>query len=109
MTDYIILENTFRVRNKGKTKYRSFMQSKRGLYYTYMRNRGSFLTLETMKENKSNYSDQDCTRVFLARKLRETMGNISTKDLLYTIDKRLIPKFPITHDDLNAANDIFGI
>ena len=37
------------------------------------------------------------------------MGNISTKYLLYIIDKRLIPNCRITCGELKAANDIFGI
>ena len=36
------------------------------------------------------------------------MGNIGTKDLLHMINKKLISNCPITHDDLMAANDIFG-
>ena len=37
------------------------------------------------------------------------MGNISTKYLLYIIDKRLVPNCRITCGKLKAANDIFGI
>ena len=73
-----------------------------------MSNRGTVLTLATVKENKSNYSDQDCNRARTESKLQETMGNISTKDLLYMIYKILIPKCPITRDDFKAANYIFG-
>ena len=36
------------------------------------------------------------------------MEDISTKDLLYITDKRLIPNWPITRFDLKDANDIFG-
>ena len=36
------------------------------------------------------------------------MGEISTKDLLYMINKILISDCPITCDDLKVANDIFG-
>ena len=34
------------------------------------------------------------------------MGIISTKDLLYMIDKILITNYPITLDDLKSNNDI---
>ena len=73
-----------------------------------MINWGTVLTMAAVRENKSNYSDQDCNRSRGARKLQETIGNISTKDLLYMIDKRLIPNCPINSDDLRATNDIFG-
>ena len=36
------------------------------------------------------------------------MGNINTKYLLHMINKRIIPNFLITCDDLKDANDIFG-
>ena len=51
------LDNTFRVWNEEKTNYLAFRKSNRGLYYTYMSNRGTVLTLVTLKENKSNYSN----------------------------------------------------
>ena len=102
------LDNTFRVWNDEKNDYRAFSKSKRGLYYTDMTNRGTVLTLETTKENESNYSDRDCNRDRATRKLQGTMGNISTKYPLYIIDIRLIPNFPITRDDLKAGNDILG-
>ena len=73
-----------------------------------MKNRGTFLTLVTVKEKNSNDSYQDCNRARAAGKLQETMGNIITKDLLYTTNKILIPNCPSTCDDLKAANDIFG-
>ena len=44
----------------------------------------------------------------MVRKLHKNMGNISTKDLLYMIDKILIPNFLINRDDLKAANENFG-
>ena len=72
-----------------------------------MINQGTVLTLAAVKENKSNYPDQDCNRYCAARKLQETMGDISTKYILHMINKILIPNFLIIHDDLMAANDIF--
>ena len=65
------------------------------------------MELAIVKENKSNYPNQDCDRARAARKLQETMGNISTKDLLCIMNKGLIPNCPITCDDLKTANDIF--
>ena len=93
-------DNTFRVWNEGKTKYRSFRKFKKGLYYIDMSNRGTVLTLATVKENKSNYSELDSTRARAARKLQETMRNISTKYILYMINKRLIQNCPITANDI---------
>ena len=43
----------------------------------------------------------------MEKKLQETTGNISTKDLMYMIYKILIPNCPINRDDPKAANDIF--
>ena len=64
------------------------------------------LTLVTVNVNKSNDPDQEFNRALMSRKLQDTMGNISTKYLLYMINKRLIQNCPITIDDLKAANDI---
>ena len=36
------------------------------------------------------------------------MGNIGNKDILYMINKILIPNCLITRDDLKADNHIFG-
>ena len=66
-----------------KNKCREFRQSKGGIYYTDISNQGTVLTLATVMENKSNYSDRDCNRTLAASKLQETMGKISTTDLLY--------------------------
>ena len=42
------LNNNFRVWNEKKIKYREFRKSKRGLYYTDMRNWVTVLTLTTL-------------------------------------------------------------
>ena len=91
-----------------KNNYRAFRKSNKGLYYTDMRNWVTVLTLATVKENKSNYSDRYCNISRVARKFQDTMGNIGIKYLMYMIGKRLIPNFLINRDDLKAANDIFG-
>ena len=36
------------------------------------------------------------------------MGNISTKDLLYMINKIIIQNCPINNDDLKVTHDIIG-
>ena len=46
------LNNTFRVWNEVKNKYRTFWKSKRGLYYKDMNNRGTVLILATGRDNK---------------------------------------------------------
>ena len=51
---------------------------------------------------------ENATDLMQKRKLQENMGNISTKDLLYIINKIIIPNFPIIRYELKAANDIFG-
>ena len=92
----------------SKTKYREFRQSKRDLYYTDMSNRGTFMILATVEEKKPNYLYQECNRACAERNLQETTWNTSTKDILYMINKIIIPNQPITCDDLKAANDMFG-
>ena len=66
------------------------------------------MKMATVKENKSNYSDEDFKRARVASKLQETTGKIRTKYLLYIINKILILKLPTTPDNLKADNYIFG-
>ena len=62
----------------------------------------------TVADNKINYTDNEYTRALLARKLQNTMGRPSTSDFKKLISNNLLPNCPITVDDINTAENIFG-
>ena len=66
------------------------------------------LLVNTVDDNKSNYTNRDYLRAVLARKIQKTIGRPSTKDFIRIIDNKLLPNCPITQDDIIAAEHIFG-
>jgi hypothetical protein len=64
--------------------------------------------INTVDNNKSNYTQRDYSRAVLARKIQKMMGRPSTKNFLRYVDNNLLPNCPITRKDILAAEHIFG-
>ena len=77
------LDNTFRVWNELKTKYRALSQSKRGLYYTGMGNWGTVMTLVTAKEKNPNIHIETATELVGKGSYRRPWGT-SGPNIFYT-------------------------
>lgn len=105
--------NIFRVTNP-RGKVRSFRPSCKGLYYWNSRealqentNNGTML-LETIEENKQNYSTRDVNRAEKARKLQHVIGHVSAKDLLRIAKNNLLLNCPVTARDVRLMQAILG-
>ena len=100
-------DNIFYMYSQDGNRYREFRQSQRGLYYTDMKSSSVVLTINTVKENKTKFSNLDHRRAVKARKFQDIV-NVPTKELLRVIDNKLMPNCPVTRDDVKVANAIFG-
>ena len=101
------VDNIFYMYSQDGKRYREFRQSQRGLYYTDMKNSSVVLTINTVKENKTKFSNLDHRRAVKARKFQDIV-NVPTRELLRVIDNKLMPNCPVTRDDVKVANAIFG-
>ena len=98
--------NAFHVHKPDGTK-RVFQQSKRGLYYMDTATTGITL-VNTVEDNKSNFSNIDYSRALLARKVQKMIGRPSNRTFLKIIDNKLLPNCPVTRRDIAIATAIFG-
>jgi hypothetical protein len=118
--------NIFLITNSdGKT--RTFQQSPRGLYYmdtatetksettltalSEYDNRfvsNGMVLVNTVEENKSNFSQRDYLRAVQARKIMHTIGRPSLQQFLNILDRNHLPNCPVTRRDALNAEAIFG-
>jgi hypothetical protein len=77
-------------------------------YYIDTKAEAVALTINTVDDNKSRYTNRDYSRALLARKIQDTIGRPSTISYLHIIDNNLLPNCPVTRDDVLAAEDILG-
>jgi Reverse transcriptase (RNA-dependent DNA polymerase)/Zinc knuckle len=88
---------------------RVFKESARGLYYMdASSNSGGVALVNTVAENRLNYTNRDYSRAVLARNIQKIIGRPSTRAFLKIIEKNLLPNCPITQKDIIAAEKIFG-
>jgi hypothetical protein len=99
--------NRFTIHKKdGST--RDFRESKKRLYYIDTSAEAVALTINTVDDNKSRYTNRDYSRALLARKIQGTIGCPRTRSYLHIIDNNLLPNCPVTREDVLAAEDILG-
>ncbi|VEU34053.1 unnamed protein product [Pseudo-nitzschia multistriata] len=88
---------------------RRFKRSKCNLYYCDMAQAsGTVLTITSVEGRQSEFSDLDCRRAIKARKLQETMGFPTTKDLIYMVENKLVTNCGVTRRDILNAEVIYG-
>lgn len=106
-------------RPNGET--RTFTQSNNGLFYMDVSNQiGVTLTnimndttknvvmINTVAENKANYTKRDYDNAMLARSIQKKIGCPSTATFLKIVDNNQLPNIPITRQDILAAEHILG-
>ena len=64
--------------------------------------------LNTVDDKKSSYTVKAYKQAVLAHRLHEMIGPPSLSDYLYIINNNLLQNCPVTHEDIAAAEDIFG-
>ena len=92
----------------------NFIQSGSGLHYldTTLENTsmmtGTGLVVNTVKENKKNYTNNDYLCALRARELQITMGRPSTATFVAALKNNGLMNCPVTPGDVRAAEQIFG-
>ena len=69
-------------------------------------NKDALTMVETVKKNMEGYTKREIQRAARARKVYKMMGRPSPNDFVKMVD--LFKDCPITRDDIQAANEIFG-
>ena len=85
-----------------------FSESAEGLYYYDTNDCIGVALINTVKHNKSSYTDTDYHHALVACQLQIKIGRPSTKDFKNIIMGNLLPNCPVTQQDIDAAEDIFG-
>ena len=91
-----------------------FIESASGLHYLDTSGHdgnkieNTTLVVNTVKENRSNYTNNDYLQVLRARELQITMGRPSTTTFLELLKKNGIANCPVTPADVEAAEYILG-
>jgi hypothetical protein len=88
---------------------RVFKESPRGLYYSDTSIReASTLSVNTVDDNKSKYTNRHYSRAVLAQKNQKMIARPSTRSSISILEKNLLPNCPVTRRDIAMAEDIFG-
>ena len=105
----------FVVTNKTTGKVMRFQPTKSGLYYLdtnkerkCKKTTGVAMTLSTVDDKKSSYTNADYLRAKGARALQIKIGRPSTRTFIRIVTNNLLPNCPYTRQDIQAAEDIFG-
>ena len=91
-----------------------FVQSRVGLHYLDTtlhdtnKNVDTTLVVNTVKENKKNYTNNNYLRALRARELQVTMGWPSTATFVEALKNNGLLNCPVTPADVEAAEQIFG-
>jgi hypothetical protein len=65
--------------------------------------------VESVEENKLLYTDWQIQRAKLARSIYHAMGTPSLKDFKSIITSNMVKNIPITIDDINNVEKVFGL
>ena len=85
-----------------------FSESDKGLYYYDTNDHMGLALINTVKDIKARYTDSDYHRALAAHQLQIKIGRPTTKDFKNIIMGNLLPNCPVTQQDIDAAEDIFG-
>ena len=91
-----------------------FIQSASGLHYLDMvlqdtnKSVDTTLVVNTVKENKKNYTNNDYLHALRARELQVMMGRPSTATFVEALKSNGLSNCPVTPVDVEAAEQIFG-
>ena len=91
-----------------KDKLLPFRQSEEGLYYFNPTEMTHKSMVQTVDDNKAFYTDRQIERAKRARELLHTLGCPSVADLKKIIKMNSINDCPVTVDDVNLAEKIYG-
>jgi len=91
-----------------------FQQYENGLYFydtriqPYSPEVSDYVFLNTVRENKANYTSRELKGADQARKLYRMLNHPSEEDFAYYLDNNLVLNCPLTSDDAKRALAIYG-
>jgi len=85
-----------------------FMPSKKGLYFSGVKNDTAHVMINTVDSIKNKYTVKEYANAHKARSIQDIIGRPATKDHIEYVEKGLIPNCPITKQDIIRAEDILG-
>ena len=100
---------------KPSGKEFTFHESEGGLHYldtTHQQGQqrqGHVFAVNTVKDNKKNFMNNDYLRAVRARELQVTVGRPSDKDLIKILKTSSLPNCPVMPRDELIANKLFGL
>jgi hypothetical protein len=98
--------NAFIVHRPDKSNLR-FDMHQDGLYYHDPSGKAISL-VETVKENQEGFSKRQIDQALQARELQSVLGNPSTHDMKAIVQSNQLANCPITIDDIERAETIYG-
>ena len=104
------IADEFRVTNPQGV-VRQFKPSQKGLYYWDTRNRETStgtLLVETVQENKENFTHRDVKRAERARALQHNLGHVSDAELMRIAKNNTLLNSPVTPRDVRLMKRILG-
>jgi hypothetical protein len=84
-----------------------FKQSDGGLYFLAT-DKTITVMVNTIADNKGNYTNYDYLKALCARELQIKIGHPSTKHFIWIVTSNKLPNCPVTRADIIAAEHIFG-
>jgi hypothetical protein len=84
-----------------------FRASEGGLYFLDTEQSATVM-VNTVADNKVNYTNEDYLKAVHARELQIKIGRPSTKDFVRIVTSNQLPNCPVTKADILAAEHIFG-
>ena len=99
---------------KQSGKEFAFHESEGGLHYldtTHQQGQqrqGHVFAVNTVKDNKKNFTNNDYLRAVRAQELQVTVGRPSDKDLIKILKGSSLPNCPVMPRDVLIANKLFG-
>ena len=94
--------------HKDDGSVRVFTKSVSGLFYIDTAQLVGTSMLTTVADNKSVFTNREFEAAKLARKVQNMIGRPSTRAFLKIVDKNMLKNCPITHQDIQNAEIIFG-
>ena len=94
--------------NKSDGTVRVFKESDRGLYYLDTSENVAVTMVNTVAQNKENYTNRAYGRAVLARNIQKLIGRPTSAEFVKIVGLNLIPNCPVTREDIMNADRIFG-
>jgi len=94
--------------HKADGSNRVFMPSKKGLYFSDVKNDTANVMINTVDSIKNKYTVKEYANARKARSIQDIIGRPATKDYIEYVEKGLIPNCPIIKQDIIRAEDILG-